>query len=104
MEVCLWSFAATNSCEHHRIGRDGRSQTAQLTSSRTAKMVSDQLIVHYDQHKGKEVETPGLVSGRQNNRGHHRRALPARNNLIEDTIRRLFELRGISVPRTFVSH
>lgn len=61
-----------------------------------AKMVSDKLIVHYDQHQHKEVETPdwlpegkrvvGITAGAS-----------CPNNLIEDTIRRLFELRGISV-------
>jgi len=60
-----------------------------------AKMVSDKLIVHYDQHQHREVETPdwlppgkrivGITAGascRTTDRGH---------------IRRLFELRGISV-------
>jgi len=51
-------------------------------------MGSDQLIDGI-QHKGKEVETAGLVSGRQNNRWASPPALPCPNNLIEDTIRRL---------------
>ena len=61
-----------------------------------AKMVSDKLIVHYDQHLTREVEsrdwlpvgeaTVGITAG-----------ATCPNNLIEDTIRRLFELRGISV-------
>jgi 4-hydroxy-3-methylbut-2-enyl diphosphate reductase len=59
-------------------------------------MVSDRLIVHYDQHLHQEVEahdwlpagriTVGVTAGAS-----------CPNNLIEDTIRRLFELRGISV-------
>src|SRR6266568_4529609 len=61
-----------------------------------AKMVSDKLIVHYHLHKQQEVETRdwlpagkiivGVTAGAS-----------CPNNLIEETIRRLFELRGISV-------
>jgi 4-hydroxy-3-methylbut-2-enyl diphosphate reductase len=61
-----------------------------------AKMESTSLIHHYDQHKKTEVETRdwlpsgnivvGITAGAS-----------CPNNLIEDTIRRLFELRGISV-------
>ncbi|MEY4385297.1 MAG: 4-Hydroxy-3-methylbut-2-enyl diphosphate reductase IspH [Verrucomicrobiota bacterium] len=60
-----------------------------------AKMQSDKLIVHYDQHKKQEVETRnwlpqgtatiGITAGAS-----------CPNNLIEDVIRRLLELRGIS--------
>jgi 4-hydroxy-3-methylbut-2-enyl diphosphate reductase len=63
-----------------------------------AKMQSEKLIVHYDQHKRQEVEalnwlpagniTVGITAGAS-----------CPNNLIEDTIRRLFELRGISVQK-----
>jgi 4-hydroxy-3-methylbut-2-enyl diphosphate reductase len=61
-----------------------------------AKMESPELIVHYNQHLQKEVEsrnwlpageiTVGITAGAS-----------CPNNLIEDTIRRLFELRGVSV-------
>ena len=54
------------------------------------------LIRHWDQHEQKEIETTrwlppgritvGITAGAS-----------CPNNLIEDTIRRLFELRGISV-------
>jgi 4-hydroxy-3-methylbut-2-enyl diphosphate reductase len=61
-----------------------------------AKMASDKLIVHYDQHKHQEVETPNwLPSGKVTVGVTAGASCP--NNLIEDTIRRLFELRGISV-------
>jgi 4-hydroxy-3-methylbut-2-enyl diphosphate reductase len=65
-------------------------------------MVSDQLIVHYDQHLKTEVETAhwlppgkitvGITAGAS-----------CPNNLIEDTIRRLFELRGLSVQEVLAS-
>jgi 4-hydroxy-3-methylbut-2-enyl diphosphate reductase len=61
-----------------------------------AKMQSDALIAHYDLHHRAEVETRdwlppgkitvGITAGAS-----------CPNNLIEDTIRRLFALRGISV-------
>ena len=61
-----------------------------------AKMESDKLISHYDQHRREEIETRdwlppgkitvGITAGAS-----------CPNNLIEDTIQRLFELRGISI-------
>lgn len=62
-----------------------------------AKMPSPRLIQHWDQHIGQEVETPdwyptdrpvtvGITAGAS-----------CPNNLIEDTIKRLFELRGLSI-------
>jgi 4-hydroxy-3-methylbut-2-enyl diphosphate reductase len=59
-------------------------------------MESDNVIHHYNMHDHKEMETRdwlplgeitvGITAGAS-----------CPNNLIEDTIRRLFELRGISV-------
>jgi 4-hydroxy-3-methylbut-2-enyl diphosphate reductase len=61
-------------------------------------MESDKLIRHYDQHDKKEIEardwlpsgkiTVGITAGAS-----------CPNNLIEDVIHRLFELRGISVQK-----
>ncbi len=61
-----------------------------------AKMQSDKLIVHYNQHEKKEVETPDWLPSGNITVGITAGA-SCPNNLIEDTIRRLFELRGISV-------
>ena len=59
-------------------------------------MESDRLIRHYDQHDKKEIETRDwLPSGKIIVGVTAGASCP--NNLIEDTIRRLFELRGISV-------
>ena len=62
-----------------------------------AKMVSALLIEHWNQHTAEEVET----------RDWYRTTGPATvgitagascpNNLIEETIKRLFELRGVSI-------
>jgi len=60
------------------------------------KMESDKLIVHYDQHKKQEVETRDWLPGGIITVGITAGA-SCPNNLIEDTLRRLFELRGISV-------
>src|ERR1700742_1217799 len=68
-----------------------------------AKMESTKLIHHYDQHKGQVVETHNWFPS-----GEAVVGIPADascpNNLIEDTIRRLFELRGISVKELLDSH
>jgi 4-hydroxy-3-methylbut-2-enyl diphosphate reductase len=68
-----------------------------------AKMVSDKVIVHYDQHLHQEVEskdwlpdgtiTVGITAGAS-----------CPNNLIEDAIGRLFELRGIAIQDVLVGH
>jgi len=60
------------------------------------KMESDNLIVHYDQHKKQEVETRDWLPSGDITVGITAGA-SCPNNLIEDTLRRLFELRGISV-------
>ncbi len=85
-----------NSSNTSHLAEMGEAKLPTYFIKNAAKMVSDQLIVHYDQHQGKEVETQnwlppgnitvGITAGAS-----------CPNNLIEDTIRRLFELRGISV-------
>jgi 4-hydroxy-3-methylbut-2-enyl diphosphate reductase len=62
-----------------------------------AKMASPRLIRHWNLHLAREVETAdwlpagpvtvGITAGAS-----------CPNNLIEDTIRRLFELRSLPVP------
>ncbi|HTL16302.1 MAG TPA: 4-hydroxy-3-methylbut-2-enyl diphosphate reductase, partial [Patescibacteria group bacterium] len=56
------------------------------------------LIHHYDQHRHREIETRDWLP-----RGKVTVGITAGascpNNLIEDAIRRLFELRGISVQQ-----
>jgi len=63
---------------------------------KNAKMLTPDVIQHYDQHKGVEVETRDWLPSGQITVGITAGA-SCPNNLIEDTIRRLFELRGISV-------
>lgn len=85
-----------NSSNTSHLAEMGEAKLATYFIKNAAKMVSDKLIVHYDQHKHQEVETPDwLPPGRITVGITAGASCP--NNLIEDTIRRLFELRGISV-------
>ncbi len=63
---------------------------------KNAKMLAAGTIQHYDQHQGREVETHDWLPAGKITVGVTAGA-SCPNNLIEDTIRRLFELRGISV-------
>jgi 4-hydroxy-3-methylbut-2-en-1-yl diphosphate reductase len=56
------------------------------------------LILHYNQHKHEEVETRNWLPPGKVTVGITAGA-SCPNNLIEDAIRRLFELRGISVQQ-----
>jgi 4-hydroxy-3-methylbut-2-enyl diphosphate reductase len=85
-----------NSSNTSHLAEMGEAKLPTYFIKNAAKMESDKLIVHYDQHKKEEVATRdwlpagpltvGITAGAS-----------CPNNLIEDTIRRLFELRGISV-------
>jgi 4-hydroxy-3-methylbut-2-enyl diphosphate reductase len=87
-----------NSSNTSHLAEMGEAKLPTFFIKNAAKMESDKLIVHYDQHQKKEVETRdwlpsgkivvGITAGAS-----------CPNNLIEDTIRRLFELRGISVQQ-----
>ena len=87
-----------NSSNTSHLAEMGEAKLATYFIKNAAKMVSDKLIVHYDQHKHEEIEnrdwlpsgkiTVGITAGAS-----------CPNNLIEDAIRRLFELRGISVQQ-----
>jgi 4-hydroxy-3-methylbut-2-en-1-yl diphosphate reductase len=85
-----------NSSNTSHLAEMGESKLPTFFIKNAAKMVSDKLIVHYDQHERREVETGNwLPSGKVTVGITAGASCP--NNLIEDTIRRLFELRGISV-------
>jgi len=85
-----------NSSNTSHLAEMGEAKLPTYFIKNAAKMESTQLIRHYNQHKKEEVETRdwlptgpltvGITAGAS-----------CPNNLIEDTIRRLFELRGISV-------
>lgn len=87
-----------NSSNTSHLAEMGESKLPTYFIKNAAKMVSDKLIVHYDQHKHREIETSDwLPSG--NIKVGVTAGASCPNNLIEDVIRRLFELRGISVQQ-----
>ena len=85
-----------NSSNTSHLAEMGEAKLPTYFIKNAAKMESERLIHHYNLHKQEEVKTEdwlpagpitvGITAGAS-----------CPNNLIEDTIRRLFELRGISV-------
>lgn len=87
-----------NSSNTSHLAEMGEAKLPTYFIKNAAKMVSDQLIVHYNQHQHEEIETRSwLPAGRVTVGITAGASCP--NNLIEDAIRRLFELRGISVQQ-----
>jgi 4-hydroxy-3-methylbut-2-enyl diphosphate reductase len=85
-----------NSSNTSHLAEMGEAKLPTYFIKNAAKMVSDKLILHYNQHLKKEVETHDWLPSGDITVGITAGA-SCPNNLIEDTIRRLFELRGISV-------
>jgi 4-hydroxy-3-methylbut-2-enyl diphosphate reductase len=87
-----------NSSNTSHLAEMGEAKLPTYFIKNSTKMVSGELIVHYDQHKREEIETRdwlptgpitvGVTAGAS-----------CPNNLIEDTIRRLFDLRGVSIQQ-----
>jgi 4-hydroxy-3-methylbut-2-enyl diphosphate reductase len=85
-----------NSSNTSHLAEMGEAELPTYFIKNAAKMESDRVIHHYNLHEHQEIErrdwlpsgkiTVGITAGAS-----------CPNNLIEDTIRRLFELRGISV-------
>jgi 4-hydroxy-3-methylbut-2-enyl diphosphate reductase len=85
-----------NSSNTSHLAEMGEKLLPTFFIKNASKMVSTALIRHWDQHVGREMETKdwlptgpvtiGVTAGAS-----------CPNNLIEDTIKRLFELRGLSV-------
>ena len=87
-----------NSSNTSHLAEMGEAVLPTYFIKNAAKMVDDKLIVHYDQHKKEEVETlDWLPSGKITVGITAGASCP--NNLIEDAIRRLLELRNISVQQ-----
>jgi 4-hydroxy-3-methylbut-2-enyl diphosphate reductase len=87
-----------NSSNTSHLAEMGEAKLPTYFIKNAAKMQSDKLIVHYDQHKHQEVETPNWLPPGKITVGITAGA-SCPNNLIEDTIHRLFELRDISVQQ-----
>jgi len=84
-----------NSSNTSHLAEMGEAKLATYFIKNAAKM-SDKLIVHYDQHKKREIETHDWLPAGKATVGITAGA-SCPNNLIEEVIRKLCELRGISV-------
>ena len=85
-----------NSSNTSHLAEMGEAKLPTYFIKNAAMMVSDKLIRHWNQHQHQEVETGNwLPSGKITVGITAGASCP--NNLIEDAIRRLFELRGVSV-------
>ena len=91
-----------NSSNTSHLAEMGEAKLPTFFIKNAAKMQSDKLIVHYNQHQLQEVETRDWLPAGKITVGITAGA-SCPNNLIEDTIRRLFELRGISVQSLLVN-
>jgi 4-hydroxy-3-methylbut-2-enyl diphosphate reductase len=84
-----------NSSNTSHLAEMGEAKLPTYFIKNAAKMVSDRVIQHYNQHKQEEVETANWLP-----EGHITVGITAGascpNNLIEDVIHRLFELKGLS--------
>jgi len=87
-----------NSSNTSHLAEMGEARLRTYFIKNAAKMESDKLIRHYEQHKHEEVETRDWLPAGKITVGITAGA-SCPNNLIEDAIRRLFELRGISVQQ-----
>lgn len=91
-----------NSSNTSHLAEMGESRLPTYFIKNAAKMVSDRLIVHWNQHDQREVETHDWLPTRPLIVGVTAGA-SCPNNLIEETIRRLFELRGVAVQALLAS-
>ena len=94
----LLVIGGCNSSNTSHLAEMGEAKLPTYFIKNAAKMRSDKLILHYDQHKSQEVETTDWLPAGKITVGITAGA-SCPNNLIEDAIRRLFELRGISVQQ-----
>ena len=87
-----------NSSNTSHLAEMGEAKLPTYFIKNASKMISADHIVHYDQHKKTEVESRAwLPSGKITVGVTAGASCP--NNLIEDAIRRLFDLRGISIQQ-----
>ena len=64
-----------NSSNTSHLAEMGEAKLPTYFIKNAAKMVSDEVIVHYDQHQHKEVETRDWLPAGKGHRRHHRRRL-----------------------------
>jgi 4-hydroxy-3-methylbut-2-en-1-yl diphosphate reductase len=85
-----------NSSNTSHLAEMGEARRPTYFIKNAAKMVSEKVIAHWNLHLQKEVETHNWLPAGPVTVGVTAGA-SCPNNLIEDTIRRLFQFRGVSV-------
>lgn len=85
-----------NSSNTSHLAEMGEAKLPTYFIKNAAKIVSSEVIHHYDLHKQEEIETRDWFPAKTLTVGVTAGA-SCPNNLIEDVIRRLFELKGVSV-------
>ncbi len=85
-----------NSSNTSHLAEMGEAKLPTFFIKNATKMVSESEIVHYDLHRQEEVTAMNWLPGGKITVGITAGA-SCPNNLIEDTIRRLFQLRGVAV-------
>jgi 4-hydroxy-3-methylbut-2-enyl diphosphate reductase len=91
-----------NSSNTSHLAEMGEAKLPTYFIKNAAKMISAQVIIHYNLHLQQEVDTHHWLPAGDVNVGITAGA-SCPNNLIEDAIRRLLELRGISVDTLLAS-
>ena len=91
-----------NSSNTSHLAEMGEAKLPTFFIKNAAMMVSDKLIRHWNQHIHAEVETANWLPEGKITVGITAGA-SCPNNLIEDAIRRLFELRGVSVQELLMN-
>ena len=91
-----------NSSNTSHLAEMGEAKLPTFFIKNASKIVSDRLIQHYDLKQQLEVESSDWLPAGDTTIGITAGA-SCPNNLIEDTIRRLFELRGVSVQDMLAS-
>jgi len=86
-----------NSSNTSHLAEMGEAKLPTYFIKNAAKMASDKVIQHFDQHKHEEVETQNWLPPGKITVGITAGA-SCPNNLIEDVIRRLFDLKGTPIP------
>lgn len=92
-----------NSSNTSHLAEIGESRLPTYFIKNAEKLISTRQIQHWDLHKGQEVITEGWLKEGEINVGITAGA-SCPNNLIEETIQRLFELRGIGVETLLANH
>jgi len=90
-----------NSSNTSHLAEMGEAKLPTYFIKNATKMVSDKRIIHYDLHRQQEVETHDWLRDGRITVGITAGA-SCPNNLIEDAIKRLFDLRGVAV-QTLIS-